>query len=188
MARVITFSRAYPAGHPKQGRPTNFVEKIVQYKSWFDFRTWILENNKKVDGDILLDFIAKIDPDDFAPKIHTIRSVNKKTGEGRWKVGDKASLRVWSDKPYSSKQIIIAPEVEISRVIPIEILEHGIKIYSEFNKCWVSIGSFNDFGSMVPELAKNDGLDVKDFESWFKLKELPFKGDIIFFTDAKTSY
>jgi len=29
MSRVITFSRAFPKGHPKQGEPTHFVEQLV---------------------------------------------------------------------------------------------------------------------------------------------------------------
>ncbi|MGL4598529.1 MAG: hypothetical protein ACRCYO_13510 [Bacteroidia bacterium] len=28
MAKVITFSRVFPAHHPKKGQPTHFVEKV----------------------------------------------------------------------------------------------------------------------------------------------------------------
>lgn len=46
-------------------------------------------------------------------KEHTIRKGK------RWKVGDKFSPRIWSGKPYKSKQIILAPDTEIKQVFDI---------------------------------------------------------------------
>lgn len=49
MSRVITFSKTFPAYHPKAGQPTHFVEKL-----WKCFGINALE--------------------DFTPKCHTIRA------------------------------------------------------------------------------------------------------------------
>lgn len=97
MSRVITLSRTFPKGHSRAGDSTNFVEKSLvsigisacdltaELQQIVDMRTFL----------------------DCNPKHHTIRAGK------RWKTGDKASLRVWSGLPYRSKQIAIAPDVEL---------------------------------------------------------------------------
>ncbi len=89
-------------------------------------------------------------------KKHTIRNPKKK-----WKVGDKASIREWSGKPYRSKQIIIK-EVEIKKVWDIKInfnlLEY--KLSFEINNKRVP---FNE----RHHIWENDGLDSVDFWCWF---------------------
>lgn len=99
-------------------------------------------------------------------KHHTIRAGN------RWKVGDKFSPRVWSGKPRNSKQIIIAPDIEIKKVFDFEMDLNGI--YS-INGKYISHKSYH-------KLANNDGLTEVDMQFWFmpnmnKPKE--FKGQII---------
>jgi len=97
MSRIITFSRTFPAYHPKKGQPTYFVEKLlssINYKYYDEDRQ----------------FNPRLSVDSFEPKHHTIRSGN------RWKVGDKFSPRVWSGKPYNSKMITIAPDIEIKQI------------------------------------------------------------------------
>jgi len=91
-------------------------------------------------------------------KYHTIRAGN------RWKVGDKFSPRVWSGKPYASKQIQFAPPIEIKKIWLISFDEHsvpaidGVHLFDEYNsQNW-------DFDLM----AKNDGLSPSDAISWFK--------------------
>lgn len=87
------------------------------------------------------------------------------------------SLRVWSGKPYRSKQVAIALDFALPRVADIEI-DEDFRIVVD-GKVVLPPSSI--------ELATNDGLLPKDFEQWFK-EHLPFSGQIIFFTDVKTPY
>ena len=87
--------------HSKRGQPTYFQEKL-----WAGL------------ADILPDFqipnrCIGWDWHEYYngfPKYHTIRSGNRR------KVGDKFSPRIWSGKPYNSKQITIAEDLEIKKV------------------------------------------------------------------------
>jgi len=155
MAKVITFSTVFPLYHPRKGEPTNFVEKIhrcIGSRPFNDeFYLYMQQNYDRIH--------------EFEPKYHTIRSGN------RWKAGDKFSPRIWSGKPYHSKQIIISPDLEIKKVWPIGMY------YDKLIEAWCW-----DFSSMkireVSMVAKNDGLSIEDFEAWFPCKK-DFFGQII---------
>ena len=158
MSRVITFSRYFPAYHPRKGEPTYFVEQI--YNGFYS------KNN-------LMDYPNGLDVNDFVKGIkhHTIRAGN------RWKVGDKFSPRVWSGKPYNSKQIIIAPDIEIKKVwsVTIDLVDQYERIY------WVDDNG-NENHIDETEIAKNDGLTSNDFYDWFDTPEnrkQVFSGQII---------
>src|SRR6185312_11465979 len=110
MSKVLTFSRTFPAYHARAGEPTYFVEKIWKF----------LWDNEKSNYNPVREYFQCYDevfPVNYedekenihhhAPKVHTIRAGH------RWKVGDKFSPRVWSGKTYCSKQITIAPDIEI---------------------------------------------------------------------------
>lgn len=160
--RVITFSRFFPKGHPKEGQPTFFVEKIWESIYLMGYSGW--------DG---FSDIAAICPQlyshgTYPPKHHTIRAGN------RWKVGDKFSPRVWSGKPYASKQIIIAPDIEIKKVWDVRISFVGSYIY-------VEKPISKNAGLLIPagDVALNDGLSYHDFFSWFGIKKKLFEGQII---------
>ena len=119
MSKVITFSTTFPTYHPKAGEPTFFVEKI-----WESIRT-------KSNIDSPQYHYCKFEFDlmhwmKYSPKHHTIRAGN------RWKAGEKFSPRVWSGKPYNSKQITIAPDIEINKVWNIEIINKSIIINGFF--------------------------------------------------------
>lgn len=144
MSKVIMFSRVFPAYHPKKGEPTFFVEKLLISRQGKD----ICSQN------------FGFDADKFEPKHHTIRSGH------RFKVRDYFSPRVWSDKPYRSKQIIIAPDIKIEKVFDFKITKYGYFVNKR------QIGFYE-----LPELAKNDGLEVDDFECWFNFST--FDGQII---------
>ena len=156
MSKVITFSRVFPKYHPKAGQPTGFIEKIFHsiYKDkpsmFFDAKL----------GDIWLD------PHLTGVKHHTIRNGN------RWKVGDKFSPRVWSGKPYASKQITIAEDLEIKQIF-------------NFSKDLISdkwyVNGVEMSSAERIDLAENDGLLYKDLLSWF---QKPFNGQIICWSDA----
>ena len=164
MARVITFSRTFPAYHPKSGQPTYFVEKCI--KSMMDKRTdWY---NIDVNSIFDKDFYHS---DKCIPKHHTIRSGH------RWKVGDKFSPRVWSGKPYNSKQIQFAPDMEVKKTWGFEINKNGLK--------YINGKNYSYYG----EICKNDGLEPQDFLAWFNISGCesscakPFSGQIICWSD-----
>lgn len=150
MSKVMTFSRTYPSYHPRKGEPTYFPEKIL---------TSIGNEN----------FLSV--NHGYEPKHHTIRAGH------RWKVGDKFSPRVWSGVPYKSKQIIIAPDIEVKKVweIRIDLLDQYECVYL-VDKLGYPI--------IVEEatLAKNDGLTEQDFYDWFdtpRNRKEVFSGQII---------
>jgi hypothetical protein len=166
MSKVIIFSRYFPSYHVKRGEPTYFVEKILQGLS---LDKWDLER----------EFNPRLSLDFFEPKYHTIRAGH------RWKVGDKFSPRVWSGKPYQSKQIIIAPDIEVKKVWDFEIttaynseMRGDISNFIYINRKLVLLNEYE-------KLAKNDGLTVGDMCEWFKIafeedyREAYFKGQII---------
>jgi len=157
MSRIITFSRTFPAYHLKKGEQTLFVEKLMLGFPPFEQITDLFSVLP-----LALDRLTEI-----YPKYHTIRSGS------RWKIGDKFSPRVWSGKPYASKMITIAPDIEIKQIWTFECDENGV----------ISVGGFYCDTRTEKQIAKNDGLSLEDFKEWlvmpcFKSKK-PFKGQII---------
>lgn len=161
--RVLTFSTHFPKGHPKEGKQTFFREKI-----WAGLAD-------RADGFKIPDEITDWDWHEYynaRPKWHTIRAGN------RWKVGDKFSPRIWSGKPYASKQIEFAPPIEIKKIWTFEMDLCGV--YS-IDGSYV----FSDEANAL--LAKNDGLTEADLYKWFmpnhnKPKE--FKGQILCWNES----
>lgn len=162
MSKVITFSRTFPSYHPKAGLPTYFVEKIwSSIHTDFDWKaplkTLDLVDTKKI----------------FFPKHHTIR------GGHRFKVGDYFSPRVWSNKPYNSKQIQFAPDIEVKKVFDFTMDLNGVYSVN---------GKYLD-EDKYRILALNDGLTENEMFHWFmpnydKPKE--FDGQIICWSDIIT--
>jgi hypothetical protein len=153
---VITFSREFPSTHKRSGEETGFVEKILS-----------------------------------GNKIHTIRD-SYYFWEDRFKKiykGDAClSLRYWSGKPYKSKQVEFLKLTKDDGIgmQPIVIDDNKdflfVKPLSPNEK--IMKGHFSNINKPDPyllnEIAKNDGLDVDDFEDWFKGKQMI--GAIIHFT------
>jgi hypothetical protein len=160
--RVITFSRNFQATHPRRGEPTFFPEKIIIS---LGLETKYISEQK---FNWLNDFSLALD----APKHHTIRAGN------RWKVGDFFSPRVWSGKPYASKQIEFAPPIQIKKVWPFEVDENGVPDVN---------GTYLDEDEL-DTLTQNDGLRYEDFNAWILqpcyLKGKPFSGQIICWNDT----
>lgn len=164
MAKVIILSRQFPGYHPKAGQPTYFVEKFwnsLYGKNWFEAECPQLAFSK---GIHLTD----------DKKHHTIRAGS------RFKVGDKFSPRVWSGKPYKSKQIIIAPDTEIKKIWNIDICNIGTLLEPDNVLC--IDGSRLGINS-TSELATNDGLSFMELLQWFKFPK-PFKGQIICWNES----
>lgn len=145
--RVITFSRNFPKKHPKEGQPTNFVEKIWSCFGLDSRYIGLLpvEQESFVSGDF-----------DHWEKFHTIRVGN------RWRVGDYFSPRVWSGKPYASKQIEFSPPIEIKKIWSVDINFHQSSSVMIVNKSRFTF-------EQAIKIARNDGLDMTDFVSWFNI-------------------
>lgn len=167
---VITFSRYFPKGHPKAGQETFFVEKMwlsLIYQGLISMSKAVELSRQTGISNLDMYNIRKVE---HAPKFHTIRAGN------RWKVGDYYSPRVWSGKPYASKQIEFAPPIRIEK-----IWEFGISKSDYFinDSTGIKTISYN----LLKEIALNDGLELDDFESWFaihpKKKETMFTGQIL---------
>jgi hypothetical protein len=189
--KTIMFSRTFPATHTRAGEPTFFVEKIWKclvdesQSSHFSF-DWT-----EYDSAFPVTFDERENIHAHKPKLHTIRAGN------RWKVGDMASLRVWTDKPYRSKQIEFA-KVEIKQVWDFEIYyiakDNDLFLFID-NKDFFSFIDYDinaiDFTkdlehTTLKKLAQNDGLEISDFVSWLGLdKDNPknFNGQIIAWSD-----
>lgn len=171
MAKVLTFSRTFPACHPKAGHPTYFVEKfwasVMQSQNQSDevltpISEYIYDVGAKMGYDYVDTAISVIES--VSPKHHTIRSGH------RFKKGDYFSPRVWSGKPYNSPQITIAPDTLITDVWDFEINGSEFRINED-----IYDGMNMNF---LDTISKNDGLDRRDLLDWFKYPK-PFKGQII---------
>lgn len=152
MSKVRTFSTKFPAYHSKAGEQTFFIEKlwnsILNDKSYF-YRQ-----------DSLLSYYKNFINNDYEPKHHTIR------GGKHFKVGDFFSPRIWLGKPYRSKQIIVADDILIKKVWNFETTK------SDFYLNGVELTY-----DQLKTIAKNDGLQIGDFEEWFNAPN--FSGQII---------
>lgn len=162
MAKVITFSKTFPAYHPKAGQETKFREKLILS----------LVSQQKVSLDRaseLLDMpMTDIKNLPYQPKHHTIRAGH------RFKAGDYFSPREWSDKPYKSKQTVLSHDLLIEKTFDIEIdgnrfIIDGKPFYHQH---------VSEFHFTIEELAKNDGLSCGELFRWFQLP-CKFKGQII---------
>jgi hypothetical protein len=91
-----------------------------------------------------------------------------------------ASLRVWSDKPYGSKQVEFA-QVEVKTVYVFEIYTIGGDLLWRIPGA--GGGAFELSSPGLQIVANHDGLDVADFIEWFaihpKKKNNCFEGQII---------
>lgn len=174
--KVLMCSRHFPKGHPKQGQPTWFVEKVwksiwVAHKGSANplYPWWEIYDEAFPSGDI------RENIHQHQPKHHTIRAGS------RFKPGDMVSLRVWSDKPYRSKQIEFAQvEVKKTWAIRLTIVNNTSVV--------LTINGVEKHARWVHQLAANDGLDSLDFINWFnihpKKKQQVFKGQIICWSES----
>lgn len=187
MAKVLTFSTKFPAHHKRAGEPTFFHYKYLSsLKDEYcgDSFNRIIERleNHEFDNKILVSHITNVSNGvigetkvftgakdiigNIESKNHTIRSLSK-NGERRWKEGEFFSPRIWTDKPYCSKQFSIGPDKKIEKVYDIEVDGYCIYINGEIQP-----------SEVVEKLYVNDGLTHEDFVSWFKMP-CQFKGQII---------
>lgn len=185
MSTVRTFSRHFPAHHHKANQATFFVEKIYaslqelpQYDNFFSkFESEIDSMNGMKPYSTVKDFLNSLQLSrSYKPKHHTVRAGH------HFKVGDTFSPRVWSGKPYASKQMIIAPDIEVKKVWNFEmddykILLNGHLFYHQHVSIW---------HEHMEELALNDGLTMGEMFNWFRMPS-KFEGQIICWND-KVNY
>ena len=110
----------------------------------------------------------EIDDKILGAKHHTIRNGN------RFKAGDKFSPRVWSGKPYKSKQIILSEDLEIKQTYQIRIERESLLNWR------IHINGEIIQAPKITQLAANDGLSHRDFLDWFNVPlGKNFEGQII---------
>lgn len=167
MAREVTFSRTYPAYHPRKGEPTDFVDKI--WKCLYDENRLygVFEYQEEYDEHFGFEQCKNVHQ--FMPKLHTIRAGKK------YKEGDFIKPMVWAEKPYRKTQtglwkLQIAPEIQLKKVYDFELNKFEFIL----NGCILDL-------SKLTTLANNDGLTVDDFECWFNVKE--FSGQVLCWSD-----
>lgn len=179
MSKKITFSRTFPAYHPRKGEPTYFVEAIltqlnIKYKS-YEYYLWLIENNPKIGAAFLQDFWISL-MKNVPPKSHTIRQHKRPL-----KIGEFINPNCWAGKPYNKTkegfwQIKFAPDVLVKKTWSIDIRPYFVN-----DKLGgVSAILINDcFCFDWLKLASNDGLSEFELCEWFKPSLPIYKANII---------
>lgn len=179
MAKVITFSRVFPAYHPKKGEPTYFVEAIltqlgIDYKIGNYFAR-LVENNPEISPSFLTHFFDSLKRD-VSPKSHTIRA-----HKNPLKVGEYINPVCWAGKPYNKTkegywQIKFAPDIEIKKTFEFKTTTEQDSKESDWSfislnkKHHYTIYSDEYLDQKIKDIAKNDGFtNTKDFFDWFDL-------------------
>lgn len=193
---VLLISKHFMKSHPRAGERTWFGEKIFQA---------LVENPRYFFSGEYLEKVKDIP----VPKIHTIRDNYEFWKKRIDQVNDgeaKLSLRSWSGKPYNSEQFELLaierhhgfPNAGIS-IQKLSAIHETIDVYRgcaiATHTIFIDGKRFACIG-MTPnievpkihfdnykKIAKNDGLSLVDFTSWFK-KDLT-DGCIIHFTQFK---
>lgn len=103
-------------------------------------------------------------------KPHTIRG-HRRDGKPRARVGETISLRVWTGKPYRSKQREFARAV-VTAVFPVRIYDCGIQLHATRREVlW--------YGQQ--RIARQDGFaGFTEMLEWFRSTHgLPFEGVLV---------
>lgn len=174
MKKRLTFSRTFPAYHPRKGENTYFVERIltqlgIDYTQ-DDYFEWLRENNIDIDSTFLMHFWESTTPF-VAPKSTTIR-----THKIPLNVGDYINPLCWAGKPYNKTkegywQIKFAPDIDIKKVWNFD--------KDLISDDWYLNGSPMSSTQRI-DLAINDGLAYKDMLAWFNK---PFIGRVYCWND-----
>lgn len=110
-------------------------------------------------------------------KSHTIRG-HRRDGKPRAKMGETISLRVWTGKPYRSKQREIARGV-VDKIESIAVHSNGISLGDGTLRVWF-MGEWNHI-EMLNGFARRDGFGSwSEMRDWFKATHgLPFSGSLV---------
>ena len=166
---VLTVSRFFPKTHKRAGEKTNFSQKLQL-------------GIKNIPNSVMYDEECDLVMD---RKIHTIRA-NYPLWEKRISEIQNGnailSIRYWSGKPYNSKQVEI---MQLDKNSGVGVQELDLSVFKELGMCFINYNELTFSGSKQvnhKELAKNDGLSLKDFKEWFKSYDLSKSIAIIHFT------
>ena len=163
---VITLSMVFPATHPRKGQPTNFRAAFNNAQMCAKCR-----KSGMCCGECIVGYLKK----------HTLRK-NYGYWHGIFEEINRGeaclSVRVWSGKPYRSKQVEI---MKLTR-------EDGIGLqklcFPNRSTAWVDYPEKRlsvDFNY----LAENDGLSIEDWCDWFRHYDLSEPLAIIHFTNFR---
>lgn len=170
---VITLSKQFMKGHPKDGESTYFKEQLLN----------TLFDNAGISACDCCEYktrncdLCGHKASNFRKKLHTIRGnyeLWKKRIDEVQKGNAVLSIRQWSDKPYRSKQEIIC-ELSAKDGIGIQTLECDYPFALVINDKSLHLRD-------QKILAVNDGLDYEDWVKWFDLENASGKKAIIHFT------
>lgn len=170
--KYIMFSRYYPKGHFREGQFTNFVELI-----WSAYPPTLVKEWK-----------AKFDPEskyfDYGKYggLYNTGGISKGTtirAGFRWNVGDVFQPRIWTGKPYASKQVAFMPEL---KVLGVQKFERRPSVTDGKSAALAHAESFlNDVRLTWPQfkrVAEHDGLSGTGLMEWL---DVPFIGQRIIF-------
>ena len=168
---IITLSKYFPVKHSKAGIPTGFKVKFSLGQGCPD-----CDKPQDLSGVNISDCNGCVNACSL-PKLHTIRA-NYPLWEKRIKEVQEGkaflSVRMWSGKPYWSKQIEIA-RLTADNGVGIQMLRF---LGDDFNGGYIRNGVYPS----DKILAKNDGLSLEDWEEWFRGYDLSKPLAIIHFT------
>lgn len=175
----LSVSRIFPTTHPRNGDSTGFREKI--YNAIFE-----KEGDWSTAPGPVSHYVFEPDFSIREQKLHTIRSNYELWAKRMAEVQEgKAVIELffWSGSPYNSKhdnskQVVFATLDKDSAC--------GVQIISDFGEITaIARNSFNDTKAPIvrlEDIAKNDGLSLEDFKTWFKGYDLSKPMAIIHFT------
>jgi hypothetical protein len=149
--KEITFSRVFPAYHPRKGEPTYFVEQMLKQ---------LIADGKASTEDLKGEFVDCAKLLKVGYKSHTIRKGH------HFKEGDYFKPKVWTNLPYKSVKHQFAPPVMVEKTFDFILDKANFFVNG------------STYGlKQLERLAMNDGLSCEDFECWFN--SAPFDGQII---------
>lgn len=173
---VLTLSQTFPVKHPKAGQPTGFAEKVQEALNYVEYFGTIGMLPTK------------------CAKIHTMRD--------NWELWSKRfdkiyagkaciSLRIWSGKPYHSKQIEIArltkdDGIGLQPVYITELYHIGLPDMDVFMRVAGGYG-WREEDPMIDGriMAANDGLTLQDWVPFFRKHDLSKPLALIHFTSYR---
>jgi hypothetical protein len=167
---VLSVSQRFPTTHKKKGEPTGFVPKIYMNKTIGNLDIdYLGEDEKRIIQEATKSYWMFV-------KRHTIRG-NYDLWKKRIAKVEKGeaiiSIRIWSDKPYKSKQIEVF-QLSNKNGVGIQQIQLSKEMLKNPNSLFYS--------HTLNEVALNDGLDYKDFYDWFDGYDFTEPMAIIHFT------
>ncbi len=159
MSKPLSFTCYFPDHHPKRGKPTYFVEQLLNNLAGQNIDTSTVEKTFKLP---LLTNYKNL----AGNKAHTIRAGKD------WSIGDSIHPYVWENMPHKSPLVPLFLKLTVRNVWDIYCDAMG-KI--QINKQPLDYHTSN-------LLARNDGLELKDLLDWFAPvihAQQVFKGQVI---------